>query len=118
VKANFDKISRTIFVKTPNFVELCPNLELHTMCKIQLTFDGHYFTEYKEQFLIYSTMIKISGIEPKCGPTNGGSQLSLKINIDNIPQKYLFSLAVGFQAKVFFLTFSKNLSLISDPVLF
>ena len=87
-------------MKTPNFQDLCPGLELPTMCKIQLTFDGHYFTEYKEQFLIYSTMIKIAGIEPKCGPTVGGSQLSLKINIDNIPLKYVFSLTVGFQAKV------------------
>ncbi len=70
------------------------------MCKIQLTFDGHYFTEYKEQFMIYPNNIKISGIDPKCGPSNGGSQLNLKINLDNFPQKYLFSLTVGFQAKV------------------
>ena len=95
-------------MKTPNFIELCPNLELPAMCKIQLTFDGHYFTEYKEQFLIYSTMIKISGIEPKCGPTIGGSQISLKINMENIPQKYLFSLTVGFQAKVNLINIFKN----------
>jgi hypothetical protein len=81
-------------------MELCPNLELPAYCKIQLTFDGHYFTEYEEQFFIYSTNIKISAIEPKCGPTMGGSQLILKMNLDNIPPKYLFSLTVGFQAKV------------------
>ena len=81
-------------------MELCPNLELPSYCKIQLTFDGHYFTEYEEQFFIYSTNMKISAIEPKCGPTLGGSQLILKMNLDNIPTKYLFSLTVGFQAKV------------------
>jgi len=81
-------------------MELCPNIELPSYCKIQLTFDGHYFTVYEEKFFTYSTNTKISAIEPKCGPTIGGSQLILKMNLDNIPSKYLFSLTVGFQAKV------------------
>jgi len=42
----------------------------------------------------------MNGIQPKCGPTIGGSSLQLSINLDNIDPKYLFSLTVGFQAKV------------------
>ena len=99
VRANFDKLSRTIFVKTPNFVEYCPNLDLPSDCTIQVTFDGNFFTEYPEKFLIYPNTIKISSIEPKCGPIDGGTPLQVKINLDQIPQKYLFSLTVGFQAK-------------------
>jgi len=93
-------LSRTITVKTPNFIELCPNLELPSEAIIQLTFDGNYFTEYKYPFLIYSSNIKISGIEPKCGPITGGKELFIKINLDSIYSKYLFSLTCGFQAKV------------------
>jgi hypothetical protein len=100
VKATFDKISRTIFVRTPNFEELCPSIELPCQCKLQLTFDGHYFTEYTDNFLIYPSTIKLSGIEPKCGPTIGGSLLQIKINLDGINSKYLFSLTCAFQAKV------------------
>jgi hypothetical protein len=42
----------------------------------------------------------MNGIQPKCGPTIGGSSLQLSLNLDNIDPKYLFSLTVGFQAKV------------------
>jgi hypothetical protein len=93
-------LSRTIFVRTPNFLDLCPNLELPAACKIQLTFDGHYFTEYQETYLIYSSSIKLTGIDPKCGPTIGGSQIQIKVNLDGITSKHLFSLTCGFQAKV------------------
>lgn len=41
----------------------------------------------------------MNGIQPKCGPTVGGSPLELAINLENIPSQYLFSLTVGFQAK-------------------
>ena len=99
VRANFDKLTRTIFVNTPNFLDYCPNMELPCNCTIQVTFDGNFFTEYKEKFFIYPNTIKISAIEPKCGPTTGGTPLHVKINLDQIPQKYLFSLTVGFQAK-------------------
>jgi hypothetical protein len=95
-------MSRTIFVRTPNFLELCPSLELPAVCSIQLTFDGHYFTEYHDNFLIYSSNIKLAAIEPKCGPTLGGSQLQIKLPLEGINNKYLFSLTVGFQAKVDF----------------
>lgn len=99
VSGNFDKLSRTIFVKTPNFIEYCPNMELPCSCTIQVTFDGHYFIEYSEKFLIYPNSIKISAIEPKCGPFSGETPLVVKINLDQIPTKYLFSLTIGFQAK-------------------
>ena len=99
VRGNFDKLSRTIFVNTPNFMEYCPNMELPGTCTIQVTFDGNFFTEYSEKFLIYPNTIKISAIEPKCGPITGATPLQVKINLDQIPQKYLFSLTVGFQAK-------------------
>ena len=99
VRGNFDKLSRTIFVHTPNFLEFCPNLELPCNCTIQVTFDGNFFTEYNEKFLIYPNTIKISAIEPKCGAIEGNSPLQVKINLDQIPQKYLFSLTIGFQAK-------------------
>jgi hypothetical protein len=99
VRGNFDKLSRTIFVNTPNFLEFCPNLELPCNCTIQVTFDGNFFTEYSEKFLIYPNTIKISAIEPKCGAIEGNTPLQVKINLDQIPQKYLFSLTVGFQAK-------------------
>lgn len=87
-------------MRTPNFTELCPNLELPHQCKIQLTFDGHYFTEYHDSFLIYPSTIKSTGIEPKCGPTVGDSILQIKVNLETILPKFLFSLTVGFQAKV------------------
>lgn len=99
VKGTFDKLSRTIFVKTPNFLEYCPNMDLPCNCTIQVTFDGNFFTEYSEKFFIYPNTIKISAIEPKCGPISGDTPLQVKINLNQIPQKYLFSLTVGFQAK-------------------
>jgi hypothetical protein len=56
--------------------------------------------EYEHSFLIYPTTIKNTGIEPKCGPTTGDSILQFKINLDSIPQEFLYSLTIGFQAKV------------------
>ena len=99
VRGNFDKLSRTIFVNTPNFLEFAPTMELPCECTIQVTFDGHFFTEYPEKFLIYPNNIKANSIEPKCGPIAGNTPLQIKINLKNIPQKYLFSLTVGFQAR-------------------
>ena len=99
VRGNFDKLSRTIFVNTPNFLEFAPTMELPCDCTIQVTFDGHFFTEYPEKFLIYPNNIKANSIEPKCGPIAGNTPLQIKINLKNIPQKYLFSLTVGFQAR-------------------
>ena len=99
VRGNFDKLSRTIFVNTPNFLEFAPTMELPCDCTIQVTFDGHFFTEYPEKFLIYPNNIKPNSIEPKCGPIGGNTPLQIKINLKGIPQKYLFSLTVGFQAR-------------------
>ena len=99
VRGNFDKLSRTIFVNTPNFLEFAPTMELPCDCTIQVTFDGHFFTEYAEKFLIYPNNIKANSIEPKCGPVAGNIPLQIKINLGDIAQKYLFSLTVGFQAR-------------------
>ena len=99
VRGYFDKLSRTIFVNTPNFLEFAPTMELPCDCTIQVTFDGHFFTEYPEKFLIYPNNIKANSIEPKCGPIGGNTPLQMKINLKGIPQKYLFSLTVGFQAR-------------------
>ena len=99
VRGNFDKLSRTIFVNTPNFLEFAPTMELPCDCTIQVTFDGHFFTEYSEKFLIYPNNIKANTIEPKCGPIAGNTPLQIKINLGKIDQKYLFSLTVGFQAR-------------------
>ena len=98
VRGNFDKLSRTIFVTTPNFLEFAPTMELPCDCTIQVTFDGHFFTEYPEKFLIYANTIKPISMEPKCGPISGNTPLQIKINLGKIEQKYLFSLTVGFQA--------------------
>ncbi len=111
MKATFDKFSRTVYVRTPNFLELCPNLDLPATCKVQLTFDGHYFTEYQDDFLIYSSNIKLTALEPKCGPTKGGSDLQIKVNLDGMSSKYLFSLTCGFQAKVCLKTENLNQTL-------
>ena len=99
VRGNFDKLSRTIFVNTPNFLEFAPTMELPCDCTIQVTFDGHFFTEYSEKFLIYPNNIKANTIEPKCGPISGNTPLQIKINLGKIEQKYLFSLTIGFQAR-------------------
>ena len=99
VRGNFDKLSRTIFVNTPNFLEFAPTMELPCDSTIQVTFDGHFFTEYSEKFLIYPNNIKPNSIEPKCGPISGNTPLQIKINLGNIEQKYLFSLTIGFQAR-------------------
>ena len=99
VRGNFDKLSRTIFVNTPNFLEFAPTMELPCYCTIQVTFDGNFFTEYGEKFLIYPNNIKANSIEPKCGPIAGNTPLQIKINLGKIEQKYLFSLTVGFQAR-------------------
>ena len=63
VRGNFDKLSRTIFVNTPNFLEFAPTMELPCECTIQVTFDGHFFTEYPEKFLIYPNNIKANSID-------------------------------------------------------
>lgn len=100
VKANFDKLSKTIFVKTPNFIENCPNMQLPAKCKVLVTFDGAYFTEYKDDFLIYSNANrKPIALTPKCGPIEGGSEMKIQIDLKGIEEKYLFQLTVGFQAK-------------------
>lgn len=100
VKANFDKLSKTIFVKTPNFLELCPTMVLPAKCKILVTFDGTYFTDYKDDYLIYSNSSrKPISLTPKCGPIEGGEEMQIQIDLSGIDQKYLFSLTVGFQAK-------------------
>lgn len=49
----------------------------------------------------------MNGIQPKCGPTIGGSSLELTINLENINPKYQFCLTIGFQAKVFDFLFSR-----------
>ena len=100
VRGNFDKLSRTIFVNTPNFLEFAPTMELPCDCTIQVTFDGHFFTEYPEKFLIYPNNLKANSIEPKCGPIGGNTPLQIKINLKNIPQKYLFSLTNVLKQRV------------------
>lgn len=100
IKANYDDKEKTIFVTTPNFIELCPSIMSPARCQISVTFDGNYFTPYDEDYLIYSNnKIKPISLNPKCGPIEGGSTLSIQIDLTGIETSYLFLLTVGFQAK-------------------
>ncbi len=59
-------------------------MELPCDWTIQVTFDGHFFTEYSEKFLIYPNNIKANSIEPKCGHIGGNTPLQIKINLGKI----------------------------------
>lgn len=107
-KAHFDPISASIFVKTPNFLDYDKDLVLPAFVSILVTFDGSYFTSYHEKFLIYPNKMKVQSIEPRNGPTTGGALMSLNINLDEIPENYLFSLTVGFQQKELAVAVSQN----------
>lgn len=99
-KAKFDEKEKAIFVTTPNFNEMCKGEIVPSKCSIKVSFDGKHFTNYDEDFLIYSnSQRKPISLSPKCGSIEGGNILSIEIDLSGIEQKYLFLLTVGFQVK-------------------
>ena len=100
-KAKYDDAKKTIYIDTPKFNELTSSLPKPSFCKISVTFDGNYYTDYNEDFLIYSNSNrKPISLTPKCGPIQGGDVMSISIDLSGIDEKYLFLLTVAFQAKL------------------
>jgi len=61
--------------------------------------DGSNYTECDEFFKVYSNDIYLNSVNPKCGSVEGGSQITLAIDIDYETSQLLKDLKIGFQPK-------------------
>jgi hypothetical protein len=65
--------------------------------------DGIHYSECEATFKIYSNEITLTSINPKCGGIQGGTNLTLLVNIDEVTASTIQNLKIGFQPR-------KNLS--------
>ena len=112
VSCQYDAISKTINARTPKFEEFegekHPSLKFPCTCIISVTMDGINYSECEETFKIYSNDIYLTSINPKSGSVQGGSTLTLLINIDDVTAANLYNLTIGFQPKKLSLNPSKK----------
>jgi len=64
-----------------------------------VTMDGIHYSECEATFKIYSNDIYLTSINPKCGGIQGGTTLTLLVNIDEVTAQTIQSLKIGFQPK-------------------
>jgi hypothetical protein len=100
IGCQFDALSKTITARTPKFEEFegekHPSLKFPCTCIISITMDGINYSECEEAFKIYSNEIYLTSINPKSGSVQGGSVLTLLINIDDVTASSLYNLTIGF----------------------
>lgn len=103
VSCQFDAINKTIIARTPKFEEFegekHPSLKFPCTCIISITMDGINYSECEVTFKIYSNDIYLTSINPKSGSVQGGSTLTLLINIDDVTATNISSVTIGFQPK-------------------
>jgi hypothetical protein len=66
--------------------------------------DGIHYSECEATFKIYSNEITLTSINPKCGDIQGGTTITLLVNIDEVTASTIQNLKIGFQPR-------KNLSI-------
>lgn len=82
---------------TPTFSEGADlNLKMPCTCSISVTMDGVNYSDCLEYFNIYNNEIFLTSVNPKCGSVQGGSQVTLAIQIDSATAEHLADLKIGF----------------------
>jgi hypothetical protein len=103
VSCQYNDEDKSLFCKTPKFEEFegqqHPSLKLPCNCIISVTMDGIHYSECEAIFKIYSNEIYLTSINPKCGGIQGGTSLTLLINIDDVTAQSIQNLRIGFQPK-------------------
>ena len=61
--------------------------------------DGINYSECEMPFKIYSNEINLQQLNPKSGSVEGGSELTLYLDIDEVTASVIQNLVVGFQPR-------------------
>ncbi|KAL4436169.1 hypothetical protein ABPG74_018153 [Tetrahymena malaccensis] len=100
VGLQYDGSTESFYCQTPKFDDASEDhIEWPLLCTLEITLDGVIYTQCEESFLIYSSKIQMTSIEPKCASVEGGTELTLHIQIDDLTASYLKHLTVGFQSR-------------------
>jgi len=82
----FDNNNSSLVCKTPKFEdydgEKHPSVQLPCDCYLSVTMDGINYSECEMPFKIYSNEINLTSINPKSGSVQGGSDLTLFIDLE------------------------------------
>ncbi|EGR29393.1 rcc1 family hect domain protein, putative [Ichthyophthirius multifiliis] len=101
IALNYDHQTESFYCQTPKFDDISEEvIQWPLISQLEVTLDGKIYTECEESFLIYSSKIQMTSIEPKCASVEGGTLLALNINIDDLTASYLKYLTVGFQQRL------------------
>ncbi len=88
VSCQYNPKDKSLLCRTPKFEEFegqqHPSLKLPCNCIISVTMDGIHYSECETTFKIYSNEINLTSINPKCGGIQGGTTLTLLVNIDEV----------------------------------
>eukprot|EP00825_Cyclidium_porcatum_P046805 TRINITY_DN745_c0_g1_i2.p1 TRINITY_DN745_c0_g1~~TRINITY_DN745_c0_g1_i2.p1 ORF type:complete len:1060 (+),score=235.51 TRINITY_DN745_c0_g1_i2:76-3255(+) len=97
----YDPQTESFSCQTPKFDEEAEvSIQWPQLCKLEVTLDGKIYNACEQNFLIYSSKIQMKSIEPKCASIQGGTELIIYMDIDNVTTQYLKYLTVGFQKRV------------------
>ncbi|KRW99588.1 Regulator of chromosome condensation 1/beta-lactamase-inhibitor protein II [Pseudocohnilembus persalinus] len=100
VPLNYDPQTESFNCQTPRFEDASDvKIEWPISCELYVTLDGNSYQQCEQNYLIYSSRISVSSIEPKCAKISGGTKMNLAISIDELTASYLKQLIVGFQKK-------------------
>ena len=71
---NYDHQTESFNCMTPNFEDLAEdNVQWPILCTLEVTLDGKIYSICEQSYLIYSSKLTVSSINPKYSSVQGGS---------------------------------------------
>lgn len=100
VNLKYDESTNSYYSQTPNFESgsiYDPSL-WPAKAKVSVTLDGESWFDSDITFLVYSSKIKISNINPRFASIEGGLEMCIELITDQNTMKEFSSVSIGFQA--------------------
>jgi hypothetical protein len=100
VGLKYDESTNSYYSQTPNFEagNIYDPSQWPVRAKVSVTLDGESWFDSDITFLIFSSKIRISNINPRFASIEGGLEMCIELITDQKTMKEFSSVSVGFQA--------------------
>ena len=102
VGLRYDENTNSYYSQTPNFEaeSIYDPTQWPVKAKVSVTLDGNTWFDSESRFLVYSSKMKISNINPKFASVEGGLEMCVELYTDSKTMREFKNVSIGFQATV------------------